>query len=65
VVAAASLQSAGFHGDDIAWLLDRAPGEVVIIRPEGDDHLNGGPRAAPVVKPAAGGALRVAAGHRT
>jgi hypothetical protein len=41
VVAAASLQSEGFHGDDVAWLLDRAPGEVVIIRPDGDDRLNG------------------------
>jgi nucleotide-binding universal stress UspA family protein len=36
VVAAASHQSPGFHGDDIAWLLDFAPGEVVIIRPDGD-----------------------------
>ena len=47
VVAAASLRSEGFHGDDIAWLLDHAPGEVVIIRPEGDDRVNGaGPRKA-------------------
>jgi nucleotide-binding universal stress UspA family protein len=36
VVAAASVQSPGFHGDDIAWLLDHAPGEVVIIRPDGE-----------------------------
>ena len=41
VVAAASLKSEGFRGDDIAWLLDHAPGEVVIIRPAGDDRLNG------------------------
>ena len=39
VVAAASLRSEGFHGDDIAWLLDNAPGELVIIRPDGDDRL--------------------------
>ena len=45
VVAAASRTSAGFHGDDIAWLLDHAPGEVVIIRPDGDDRLNG-PRSS-------------------
>ena len=34
VVAAASLRSEGFHGDEIAWLLDNAPGELVIIRPD-------------------------------
>jgi nucleotide-binding universal stress UspA family protein len=41
VVAAASRRSEGFHSEDIAWLLDHAPGEVVIIRPDGDDRLNG------------------------
>jgi nucleotide-binding universal stress UspA family protein len=41
VVAAASVRSEGFHGDDIAWLLDNAPGEVVIIRPDSADQLNG------------------------
>jgi hypothetical protein len=39
VVAAASARSEGFSGDDIAWLLDHAPGEVVIIRPDRDDRL--------------------------
>lgn len=53
VVAAASRRSEGFHGPDIAWLLDHAPGEVVIIRPEGDDRLDGGTRTA-----AAGGPSR-------
>jgi nucleotide-binding universal stress UspA family protein len=46
IVAAASLRSPGFHGDDIAWLLDNAPGEVVIIRPDGDDPLGAGVREA-------------------
>jgi nucleotide-binding universal stress UspA family protein len=46
VVAAASLRSEGFHGDDIAWLLDNAPGELVIIRPDRDDRLNGAGRVA-------------------
>jgi nucleotide-binding universal stress UspA family protein len=41
VVAAASTRSEGFHSDDIAWLLDTAPGEVVIIRPDGADELDG------------------------
>jgi nucleotide-binding universal stress UspA family protein len=40
VVAAASGRVEGFHGDDIAWLLDHAPGEVVVIRPDGDDRLS-------------------------
>jgi nucleotide-binding universal stress UspA family protein len=44
VVAAASRRSEGFRGDDIAWLLDNAPGEVVIIRPEDDDRLEAGTR---------------------
>jgi nucleotide-binding universal stress UspA family protein len=44
VVAAASVRSEGFRADDVAWLLDNAPGEVVIIRPAGDDRLNGGAR---------------------
>ncbi|HET8949631.1 MAG TPA: hypothetical protein VFN44_03945 [Solirubrobacteraceae bacterium] len=40
VVAAASGRAEGFHGDDVAWLLDQAPGEVVVIRPDGDDRLS-------------------------
>jgi nucleotide-binding universal stress UspA family protein len=36
VVSASSARSEGFHGDDVAWLLDNAPGEVVIIRPDDD-----------------------------
>jgi nucleotide-binding universal stress UspA family protein len=41
VVAATAQRGDGFHGGDIAWLLDNAPGELVIIRPEKDDRLNG------------------------
>ncbi len=48
VVAGASLRSEGFHGDDIAWLLDNAPGEVVIIRPDRDDRLDASGRVAKV-----------------
>ena len=40
VVAAASGRTEGFHSDDIAWLLDHAPGEVVVIRPDGDDRVS-------------------------
>jgi hypothetical protein len=44
VVAAAPGPGEGFHGDDIAWLLDNAPGEVVVVRPSEDDRprVNGG-----------------------
>jgi hypothetical protein len=40
VVAAAVARSEGFQSDEIAWLLDNAPGEVVVIRPDGDDLLS-------------------------
>jgi nucleotide-binding universal stress UspA family protein len=40
VVAAAMGRSEGFQSDEIAWLLDHAPGEVVVIRPAGDDRLS-------------------------
>jgi hypothetical protein len=32
VAAAASNNGDGFSADDVAWLLDRAPGEIVILR---------------------------------
>jgi len=46
VVAAAPGPGDGFHGDDIAWLLDNAPGEVVVVRPSEDDRprINGAAR---------------------
>jgi nucleotide-binding universal stress UspA family protein len=40
VVSAASGPTEGFHSEDIAWLLDHAPGEVVVIRAEADDRLS-------------------------
>jgi hypothetical protein len=33
VIAAASQGSPGFNADDVAWLLDHAPGEIVVLRP--------------------------------
>jgi hypothetical protein len=39
VVAAASGRGEGFGADDIGWLLEHAPGEVVVVRPVGDDRL--------------------------
>jgi hypothetical protein len=45
VLAAASEGSPGFDADDVAWLLDNAPGEIIVLRPGEEDH-------APVVAPA-------------
>ena len=42
VVAAAVSRSEGFQSDDIAWLLDNAPGEVVVIRAAGEDRASAG-----------------------
>jgi hypothetical protein len=33
VLAASGADSDGFHTEDVAWLLDHAPGELVIVRP--------------------------------
>jgi hypothetical protein len=38
VVAAASNGTPGFGADDIAWLLDTAQGEIVVLRPGADDR---------------------------
>jgi len=43
VVPATALPRSGFSGDDLAWLLEEAPAEVVILRPGPEDkHLIGG-----------------------
>jgi nucleotide-binding universal stress UspA family protein len=39
VVAAARGRNEGLHADDIGWLLEDAPGEVVVLRPVEDDRL--------------------------
>ena len=69
VVAAATGRSEGFHSDDIAWLLDNAPGEVVVIRPDGDDRLSTRKRLAGVrqrrAQASSAGAAAVAAPPRT
>jgi hypothetical protein len=44
VIAAASRHSEGLQGEDVAWLLDNAAGEVIIIRPGGDDRIGRRPR---------------------
>ena len=39
VIAAATQGSDGFDAEDVAWLLDHAPGEIVVLRPSKDEHL--------------------------
>lgn len=47
VIAAASEGSPGFDAEDVAWLLDHASGEIVVLRPSQDDQLGSGRRLAP------------------
>ena len=46
VIAAAADGSPGFDADDVAWLLDNGPGEIVVLRPERGGRASA-PRAAP------------------
>ena len=41
VIAASAHGGHGFDPDDVAWLLDNADGEIVVLRPDKDDRLNG------------------------
>jgi nucleotide-binding universal stress UspA family protein len=46
VVPAAPTGGAGLSGDDLVWLLERAPAEVLILRPGPEDHKVLAPSAA-------------------
>jgi hypothetical protein len=39
VVPATAESGAGFSGDDLVWLLEKAPAEVLILRPGPEDEL--------------------------
>jgi hypothetical protein len=39
LVMPASESRAGFSADDIAWLLDKVEGEILVLRPAGSEHL--------------------------
>jgi hypothetical protein len=39
VIAAAAHGSPGFDADEVAWLLDNAPGEIVVLRPSAEEPL--------------------------
>ena len=47
VVAAAAHGGHGFDPDDVAWLLDNAEGEIVVLRPDKDDRFNGNGNGKP------------------
>jgi hypothetical protein len=40
VIAAATGRGPGFDADDIAWLLNHAPGEIVVLRPDPDREVD-------------------------
>jgi nucleotide-binding universal stress UspA family protein len=37
VIASATHGGPGFGADDVAWLLENAPGEIVVLRPDAED----------------------------
>jgi hypothetical protein len=39
VIAATAAAGAGFTAEDVAWVLDNAPGEIVALRPGQDERL--------------------------
>lgn len=43
VISAAAQGGHGFDPEDVAWLLDNAEGEIVVVRPDREDRLNGKP----------------------
>lgn len=51
VIAAAAHGAPGFGPDDVAWLLENAPGEIVVLRSGAEDPLLSGDEA---LTPAAG-----------
>jgi hypothetical protein len=55
VIAATAPAGAGFGADDVAWLLDNAPGEIVVLRPSHADQIGlpvrRGPRRARAARP--------------
>lgn len=42
VIAAAAKGSRGFNAEDVAWLLENAPGEILVLRPGRDEALKAG-----------------------
>lgn len=53
VVSATATGTGGISGDDLVWLLDKAPAEVLILRPAPEDHtvLAAKPNPRPALTP--------------
>jgi hypothetical protein len=51
VIAAAVNGCPGFNAGDVAWLLENAAGEIVVLRPANDTAI-GPPPPAPALRPA-------------
>lgn len=65
VVAAATNGADGFSAADIAWLLENAPGEIVVLRPARRlPEAPAGRRTALRARPLPGGAPRLTASRR-
>jgi hypothetical protein len=47
VVAAAVDGTPGFDAEDVAWLLENAPGEIVVLRPDTDERIQPPARRKP------------------
>ncbi|HEY5193248.1 MAG TPA: hypothetical protein VIJ39_05185, partial [Solirubrobacteraceae bacterium] len=50
VIAAAQPNGPGIAATDVRWLLDNAPGEIVVLRPNPDTHITP-PRASHAQEP--------------
>ena len=61
VIAASAQGSHGFDPDDVAWLLENAPGEIVVLRPSAEDQSVD---PAGLARSRKGGALRPAWNRR-
>jgi hypothetical protein len=48
IVAATSRNGDGFSADDVAWLLEHAPGEIVVVRPGNGSRIEPLPAAVEV-----------------
>jgi hypothetical protein len=54
VIAAAPSGGAGFNPEDVAWLLEHAAGEIVVVRPANDDRPDSKPARMSQLSPRRG-----------